>query len=147
MKRMKRAIGYVCDIPVRDSDLVITKEDQRIRILKYAEKENLELISIYEDDCYTRDCMSRPGVKKLCECNENFDLVLVERVWAFGRKMNEIEPFLNWLDSKKVPLVCTSYLWDCVSQQVRRRYSENLLEKMHKEAVAQAESKHKDKAA
>jgi len=147
MKGKKRAVGYVCDIPVSDSGLVISKEDQRLRILKYAEKENLELVCIYEDDCWGEDCMSRAGVKSLCNCKEQFDVVLVERVWALSRKMKELEAFLSKLDERKVPLIATSVLWDCVSQQVRHRYSEKLGDKMHALARAKADAKHRQKAA
>ncbi len=146
MKKMKRAIGYVCDVPVVGSDLVISKEDQRLRILKYAEKENLELVGIYEDDCSGEGCLNRPGVNKVLCCEEAYDLVLVERVWAMSRKMKDLEPVLDKLDARRVPLVCTSQLWDCVSQQVRHRYGEDLAEKMRQEARARAESRHEQAA-
>jgi len=146
MKKMKRAVGYVCEIPVAGSDLVISKEDQRLRILKYAEKENIELVCIYEDDCAGGNCLNRPGVNKVLCCDEAYDLVLVERVWAMSRKMKDLEPVLDKLDLRKVPLVCTSYLWDCVSQQVRHRYSEDLAEKMREEAKDRAEAR-QEKAA
>ena len=147
MKRMKKAVGYVCEVPVAGTDMVISKEDQRIRILKYAEKENLELLSIYEDDCMTEDCLQRPGVNKVLTCNEAYDLVLVERVWAFGRKMKELEPVLSKLEARKVPLVATSHLWDMTSQQVRRRFGVDLAEQMHEAAKARTEAKQSKKAA
>jgi DNA invertase Pin-like site-specific DNA recombinase len=137
----------VCDVPVNGPDLTIKKEDQILRIKKYAEKENIELVGIYEDDGSSMNCLNRPGVNRLLNCNEHYDLVLVERVWALSRKMKEMEPFLKVLESKRVPLVATSYLWDHVSQRVRHRYSEDMVEKCMKEARATVEAKHRKRAA
>jgi len=139
--KAKKAIGYVCDIPIPGTDLVISKEDQRLRILKFAEKENLELIAIYEDEAFTEDFMNRPGVKKILECPERFEVVLVERVWCLSRKRKEIEPFLKRLDARDVELVCSSYLWDCLSQAVRHRYMGSLAEKRRQLAKARALAK------
>ena len=66
---------------------------------------------------------------------------------SFGRKMKELEPVLSQLESRKVPLVSTSYLWDFVSQQVRHRFGEDLAEKMHEAAKAGVETKQGQKAA
>jgi len=139
--KAKKAVGYVCDIPIPGTDLVISKEDQRLRILKFAEKENLELITIYEDDAFTEDFMNRAGVKKILECPERFDVILVERVWCLSRKRKEIEPFLRRLDGRDVELVCSSYLWDCLSQAVRHRYMGSLGEKRRQLAKARALAK------
>lgn len=147
MKRKKKAIGYVCEIPVAGWDLVISKKDQRLRILKHVEKENLELVCIYEDDCFTENVMDRPGVNRILHCKEEFDVVLVERVWALSRKMKELKPFIAELQARNVPLVATSYLWDCVSQQVRHRYSEDPVEKCRRAAMAGVEAKHSKQAA
>jgi len=141
MKNAKRAIGYVCDIPIQKTDEVIKKEDQRARILKYAEKENLEVICIYEDEEFTEDFARRPGIKKVLECAEDFDTVLVERVWCLTRKMKDMKPFLEKLDAKDVQIVSTSYLWDCVSQDVRHRYSKKLTEKSKQAAHDKATTK------
>ena len=95
MKKVNRAIGYVCDIPIQGTDMVITKEDQRARMIKYCEKEGLELVCVYEDDQYAEDFMNRPGIQKLLDCKENCDTVLVERVWSLSRKMKELKPFMS----------------------------------------------------
>lgn len=147
MKTTKKAIGYVCDIPIPETDLVISKEEQRLRILKYAQKENIELIYIFEDEKFTEDFMNRPGVRKILECKEDFDLLVVERIWCLSRKRRELEPFLRKLDKRNVAVVTTSYLWDCCSQQVRHRYMGSLAEKMRAEAKALSEAKNKQRAA
>jgi len=147
MKPKKRAIGYVCEIPVAGSDLIISKRDQRLRILKHVEKENLELLCIYEDDTFTENPLDRPGVNRVLMCKDEYDVVLVERVWALSRKMKGLKPILAKLDAKEVPLMATSYLWDCVSQQVRGRYSEDAVEKCRREVKASVEAKHSRRAA
>jgi len=129
MKQVKRAVGYVCDIPIEGTGLVITKEDQRARMVKYCEKEGLELVCVFEDEHYVADFMNRPGVQKLLDCKERCNTVLVERVWSLSRKMKELKPFMAELERKDMELVASSCLWDCVSQQVRHRYMGSLAEK------------------
>ncbi len=138
MKKTGKAIGYVCDIPIPGAGELISKEEQRIRILKHVEKEALELVSIYEDEKHTEDFINRPGVQNVLNCKEDFEVLLVERVWCLSRRMKDLLPFLEKLDSMDVQLVCTSYLWDYASQKVRRRYTEDLGERMRKEAKARA---------
>jgi hypothetical protein len=147
MKKMRKAVGYVCSVPVTGGELMVSKEDQRLRILKYAEKENLELVSIFEDDNFSENCAARSGVTKLLTCPDAYETVVVERVWAFSKKLKELEPVLSKLEARKVGLVCTSFLWDMVSQQVRSRFGENLAEKMQEAAKAGVEAKHGKRAA
>ncbi len=134
MKNNKKAIGYVCEIPIPDTDLVISREYQRDRIRQYAGKENMELVAIYEDEEFTENFIDRPGIRKIIESDAGFDTVLVERVWCMSRKIKELNPFLDKLDRMGVELVATSYLWDCTSQQVRHRYFTDKLRKMKEEA-------------
>ena len=147
MKKLKKAIGYVCDIPILRTDEVIGKEDQKARILKYAQKENLEIICIFEDEEYTKDFMNRPGVKDILEYTGDFDVLLVERAWCMTRKIKEIKPLLEKLDARKIQLVATSYLWDCVSQHIRHRGRETLVEKSKKAVAEMKQVKHGKKAA
>jgi DNA invertase Pin-like site-specific DNA recombinase len=141
MKKTKKAIGYVCDIPIQGTDMVITKEDQRMRLIKFAKKENLELVEICEDDCFTEEFMDRPGVRRMLNCGERYDCLLVERVWCLSRKRKNLDPFLAQLDQRGVEVVASSYLWDCVSQMVRHRYAANVAEKCKAEVNAQAPAK------
>jgi hypothetical protein len=121
----QKAVGFVTEIKVAGS--VISKEDQRARIAKYAAKEGIELVAVYED-----------SPEKVFGSTENYDTVLVERVWAFGKKMSEVGPAAEKIEAKGAKLVATSYMWDCVSQQVRQRYMENGFEAKHQAAVAAA---------
>jgi len=129
MRKPKRVIGYVCDIPIPGTDEVISKNDQKARMLKYAQKEGIEVVTIYEDEAYTPDFMSRPGVQRVVNCNETFEQIMVERVWCFTRSRKELDAFMAELDKKGVQLAATSYLWDCLSQQVRHRYMGTVAEK------------------
>ena len=133
MKKTKRAIGYVCDIPIPKTDMVIGKDDQRARILKYAQQEGIELVSIYDDEEWTENFLTRPGVMRLLACKEDMDLVLVERVWCLSRRMTDLKEFTEKLDTKGWELLTSSYLWDCVSQHVRHH---NRVEKKKREVAA-----------
>ncbi|TFG93881.1 MAG: recombinase family protein [Syntrophobacterales bacterium] len=122
MNKQKKAIGYVCDVPVTGTNMIIGKEDQRARLLKYAKKENIELVNIFEDDAYTRDFMNRPGVQKVLTMLEQYDTVLVERAWVLTRERKDLVPFLEKIEPKQIKLVATTYLWDYLHQELRRRY-------------------------
>lgn len=141
MRKMKKAVGYVCDVPIPGTEEVIGKEEQRLRIIKHAEKEGLELACIYEDEGFSEDFASRPGVKKMLSGEENFDLVLVERVWSLTRKRKPLDAFLKELDRRDAQLASTSYLWDFLSQHVRHRYAGAFGAKARTETKARAEAK------
>jgi DNA invertase Pin-like site-specific DNA recombinase len=116
---MKRAVGYVCDIPVPDTGRVISRDDQRLRLVKYAKNENLDIVHIYEDEEYTDDFINNPGVQKILNGGDDFEVLLVERVWCLSRKTSELKPFLEKLDQKNIQMVMVSYLWDNASLGVR----------------------------
>jgi len=137
MRKAKRVIGYVCDIPVPDTDLVISKDDQRFRIMKYAKNEDLEIIHIYEDEEYTDDFINRPGVQKILNSRDDLEILLVERVWCLSRRMNELMPFLKKLERNNIQIVTSSYLWDDVSQGVRHY---NLVARLRRERKKQADT-------
>ena len=121
MNEQKRAIGYVCDVPVTGTDMIISKEDQRARLLKYAKNEGIELVHIFEDDVCTRDYMNRPGLRKVLAVLQEYDTVLVERVWVLTRKKKELGPFFKKIENRGGRLVATTYLWDYLHQMLRRR--------------------------
>jgi len=122
-----KAIGYICEIRLPETDIVISKADQLARLQKYAEKEGIELVAVFEDDCRNPDFMARPGVNKMLNAPFDCEMVLVERVWAFSRKIKKLEELMEAIEKKGARLIATSYLWDCPSQVVRHRYA-------HKEA-------------
>jgi hypothetical protein len=147
MANNRKAVGYVCDVPVANTGMVISKEDQRARILKCAEQENLEIIAVYEDEKYTGEFSNRPGVRKILECSEHFDVLLVERIWCFSRKMKDLKPFLDTIDARCAEVLCSSCLWDCVSQRIRHRYMEPLGERCRREAKTRAAARKRKEAA
>ncbi len=122
MNETKKAVGYVCDIPVTGTHMYIGKEDQKARLIKYAKKEQIELVHIFEDKECTGDFMNRPGVQKLLKRANQYDAVLVERAWALTRKGKELNPFLKTIEDRGAELVATTYLWDYLHQMLRRRY-------------------------
>jgi len=121
--KINKAVGYVCDVCLPGTDMVISKADQLARLKKYAEKEGIELVAVFEDDCCSPDIMARPGVKKMLDTTLDYETVLVERVWVFTRKIKKIEELLETVEKNGSRLVATSYLWDCPSQLVRHRYA------------------------
>jgi DNA invertase Pin-like site-specific DNA recombinase len=120
---MKQAVGYVCDIEVAGTDTIITRADQRDRIRKYAEKENIRLVGIFEDETCTPDILIRPGVRKMLNSAPGYEQVLVERVWALSNDTGRIKPFLDVIQKKGARLIATADLWDRASQVVRRYYA------------------------
>ena len=138
MKQVKKVVAYVCETPVTGTDMVISKESQLERIHKYAERENIEVVAVYEDSKWTENFTARPGVQKVMDCHEKVDAVLVDRVWCFSRKMSALKPFVEELEKNGEELVAATCLWDCVSQQVRHRYMGSLAEKQQAAARANA---------
>jgi DNA invertase Pin-like site-specific DNA recombinase len=136
MKKVKKAVGYVCEIPIPGTEMVITKEEQLNRIQAYAAREGIELAAVYGDGEPGENFAERAGVKAMLAGKENADCVLVERVWTFGRKMAELKPFVEKLERKNMELVAATCLWDCVSQQIRHRYIGALAEKQRAAARA-----------
>jgi len=129
MRKPKKVIAYVCEIPIPGTEEVIGREDQKARILKHAMREGIEVVGFFEDEHFTADFMERPGVRQMLEFAGNVEQVMVERVWCLTRSRAELEAFMDVLDRKGAPLVASSYLWDCLSQQVRHRYMGTVAEK------------------
>lgn len=119
-----RAIGYVKNIILdKDTGEVITKEEQKERILNYVKLNDVDLVDIYEDNTEVEgDIMERPVVQKILKKIGDFDTILVERVWCFSRRYKELEPFLEKLSHMGINVVAASTLWDCTSQKVRQYY-------------------------
>jgi DNA invertase Pin-like site-specific DNA recombinase len=130
----QKAVGYVCDIPIPDTSCMITRENQRNRIVSYAREANLDLVTIYEDPEFTEPFVNRRGIRQILTSKDQFDVLLVERVWCLSRKMRELEPFLERLYKRNVELKTCAYLWDCVSQQVRHHSLVKKLRRAREEA-------------
>jgi hypothetical protein len=119
---MKKAIAYVSEISLNCVNEVISKDYQKRQIIKHAAEEGIEIVAWFEDDNAGPDLMSRPGIKKLLEFNEPYDLVLAERVWALSRNMETLERFFAELDRRAIVFDCATTMWDCTSQKCRHRF-------------------------
>jgi DNA invertase Pin-like site-specific DNA recombinase len=136
MDQVKKAVGYVCEIPIPGAEMVISRETQMASIREFAKREHIQLVAVV-GDAFSPNFIERTGVKDLLKSAGKVDAVLVDRVWVFSRKMAELKPFLEQIEAKDARLVSASCLWDCVSQQVRRRYN-TLAEKQRAAARAKA---------
>jgi DNA invertase Pin-like site-specific DNA recombinase len=119
---MKRAIAYVSDIILGRTGEVIKRSCQVELIAQYAADNDTEIIGWFEDEMYNEDVLMRPGIRALLSCDKPYDLVICERVWALSRSMAALEPFFKELDRRGVKLESATMMWDCVSQQCRRRF-------------------------
>jgi DNA invertase Pin-like site-specific DNA recombinase len=135
MNKVRKAIGYVCEIPIPGTEMVISRETQMANIRKLAKREHIQLVAMV-GDAYNPNFTERPGVKDILKSAAKVDAVLVDRVWCLSRKMSELKPFLEEIEARNTQLVSASYLWDCVSQQVRHRYMGVLAEKQRAAARA-----------
>ncbi|MEW6443879.1 MAG: recombinase family protein [bacterium] len=132
MKKTRRAIGYVCEIPIPGTDLAIGRELQKQRLKGYSQWERIDLAEVIEEDAYQKDLMARPGIRKLLNIASSVHAVLVERVWCLSRKRKDLDHFLRALDQKGAVLLASSCLWDSLSQYVRHRYMGTLAERAEK---------------
>jgi DNA invertase Pin-like site-specific DNA recombinase len=119
---MKKAIAYVSDIILGRTGEVIKRSCQVELIAQYAADNDTEIIGWFEDEMYNEDVLMRPGIRALLSYDKPYDLVICERVWALSRSMATLEPFFKELDRRAVKLESATMMWDCVSQQCRRRF-------------------------
>ena len=122
----KKAIAYVSDVIIGRTGEVISRDFQKEGIRLYAADKGIEVVGWFEDSAYKEDVMVRPGIMAMLQYEGQYDMVLVERVWCFARKLSALEGIFRAFDRKKVKLQAATVLWDCVSQQVRRRFEPNL---------------------
>jgi DNA invertase Pin-like site-specific DNA recombinase len=119
---MKKAIAYVSDIILGRTGEVIKRSCQVELIAQYASDKDTEIIGWFEDEMYHEDILKRPGIQALLSYDKPYDMLICERVWALSRSMAALEPFFKELDRRGVKLECATLMWDCVSQQCRRRF-------------------------
>ena len=123
---MKKAIAYTSDIVLGRTGEVITRSYQAEIIRKHAEEAGIEIVAWFEDEMYNENVLARPGVKSMLAFNEQYDVVLTERAWAFSRSMAVLEEFFKELDRRGKTFHAATTMWDCVSQKVRRRFNPSL---------------------
>lgn len=114
-----KAIAYASDIILGRTGGVVSRKEQRAAIEQHAKESGIEIVAWFEDEVYVPELLERPGVKALLECEEPYDMVLVERVHSLSGKWPELRRLLDLLERKKVKLEATSLRWDCVSQMAR----------------------------
>jgi DNA invertase Pin-like site-specific DNA recombinase len=120
--RGKKAVAYVCAMTFPGTDIVISKDDQKQRIRRFAEREGIEIIAWYEDDAQGQDFMALPGVQQVLNHGGHYDLLLVERVWVFSRNKSALFSFAEAVEKRGAEIAAAACLWDCLSQQIRHRY-------------------------
>ena len=123
---MKKAIAYVSDVILGRTGEVIGRAHQKELIQRHAKDNDIEIVAWFEDEMYSEDVMTRSGVEALLAYKEQYDLVLVERVWSLSRDMKVLEPFMAAVERNGAKVESATYMWDCVSQMCRRRFDASL---------------------
>jgi len=121
----KRAVAYVSDIILGQTGEVIGREAQREAVRRHAAENGIDIVAWFEDEMYEEDVLLRPGIQRLLAYEEPYELVLVERVWAFSRCWSDLVVFLEEIRRRGHRLESTACLWDCVSQQARHYFRPN----------------------
>lgn len=122
---MKTAIAYTSDIILGRTGEVISRDNQKELIKKYAAANGIDIVAWYEDEMYNEDILARPGVQSLL-AHSGCNTVLVERVWSFSRMNTALDKLYEALDSKGMKIECSTYLWDCISQMSRRHFDKTI---------------------
>ena len=118
MKNAK-ALYYLNDIILGQTGTIISRDDQKKRIIEHAEKNGIEIIGFYEDEKFEEDVLSRPGVRAMLLDERSYDFILVESVWALSRNWSMLKKLLKILTLKSVTLETARTMWDCTSQRSR----------------------------
>jgi len=118
---MKKAIAYTRDITFAKSSERIPRSTQASLLKRFAAENAMEIVAWFEDEGCEENLLNRPGIQALLDYGLPFDVVICERVWALSRSMTVLEPFLKELERRGIGLETAESMWDCVSQQCRRR--------------------------
>lgn len=118
MKNAK-ALCYLNDIILGQTGTIISRDDQKKRIIEHAEKNGIEIIGFYEDEKFDEDVLSRPGVQAMLLDERQYDFILVESAWAFSRNWSMLKKLLVILTLKSVTIETARTMWDCTSQRSR----------------------------
>jgi len=118
---MMKAVAYTSEILAPNGG-VIHRDAQMESIRRYAAGNSIEIVSWFTDEPGEENPMKRPGVRTLLSFTQPYDIVLCERVWALSRSMAVLGPFFKELDRRGAGFESAESLWDCVSQQCRRRF-------------------------
>lgn len=126
MKNAK-ALCYLSDIILGQTGTVISRDDQKERIIEHAEKNGIEIIGFYEDEKFDEEVLSRPGVQAMLLDERPYDFILVESVWAFSRNWPILQKLLVVLTLKSIKIETVRTMWDCTSQRSRDYFRGRML--------------------
>ena len=118
---MLRAIAYTTEVIPARPGKGIPRSSQMESIRQFAAASEIEVIAWFEDEAAEKDILKRPGVQAILAYDQPCDILLCERVRAFAGSMAGLNPFLEELKKRGLRLEPAASMWDCVSQQLRRR--------------------------
>jgi hypothetical protein len=101
---------------------MIPRGTQKDLLKRFAAENEVEIVAWFEDEMCEENLLKRPGIQALLAYGGPFDVVICGRVWALSRSMTVLQPFFEELDRRGVGLETAESMWDCVSQQCRRRF-------------------------
>lgn len=119
----KKAVAYVSDIVLGRTGEIISRAEQRKAIEDHARENGIEILAWFEDEAWSEDVVTRPGIQKLLGFDQPFDVILVERVWALSRNTGVLQGFFAELSSRRLKIEAATTLWDCVSQMTRHYFA------------------------
>ncbi len=118
---MTNALAYIREFRFGISDEISACDQQKESIRRFAEENGMEIAAWFGDKADVQDVLSRPGIRAMLACDGAFESVICERIWAISHSREFLTPFLRELDRRGARLETVAPLWDCVSQQCRRR--------------------------
>ncbi|MFA6450072.1 MAG: response regulator [bacterium] len=118
-RNMKKAVAYICPIPLDYADDIISADEQKQKITKYALRNKLEIVAFYEDEIQSEDTLGQPAIQAIFDSDNDAGVFLCERIWCLSRKRNLLRPFLEAIDLEGIKLETATTMMDCVSQYAR----------------------------
>ena len=135
----KQAAAYISDIMLGKTGEVITRQYQKEQILRHAALNDIEIVAWFEDEMFGMTPLEREGVRALLASVASCDLVLVERVWTFGRHWPTLKTLFDKMETAGAGLECAAEMWDCISQMARRRFDKSIPGPKHSAVEVRAE--------
>ena len=118
---MLKAVAYTRKIILAQPGEVIDCTLQTERVKRFAAEGAMEIIAWFTDESEEDNLLKRPGIQALLNYDQPYEAVICERVWVLSRSMAALEPFFKELDRRGAGFESVTSMWDCVSQQCRRR--------------------------
>ncbi len=118
---MVKAVAYTREIIIAQPGEFIDRAAQTGQVKQFAAENAMEIIAWFTDESEEDNLLKRPGIQALLNCDQSYEVVICERVWVLSRSMAALEPFFKELDRRGAGFESVTSMWDCVSQQCRRR--------------------------